>query len=177
MANPHPTPLPGRGPGRPKGSPSRLTRADVERELRFLATSNILDAFKGDLRVKRFTLRELRDMPESFQRCISSIKVRTENLTAGDGQQDTTVEIKLWDKTKALELCARALGMLRDHVVIEGLDDRKARLRAALARVPAELRSGIEALGLPAAGEQAIDVGEQVELEQVVLDDPVVGEQ
>ena len=127
--------------GRKPGTLNKLTRADVERELRFLATSNILDAFSGvHGNTKRFTLRELRDMPESFQRCISSIKVRTENLTAGDGAQDTTVEIKLWDKTKALELCARSLGMLKDHVVIEGLGERKMRLRVALARItPAEL--------------------------------------
>ncbi len=44
------------------------------------------------------------------------------------------VEIKLWDKGKALELCARSLGMLKDHVVVEDLDGRKARLRAALAK-------------------------------------------
>lgn len=123
------------GPGRPKGSKNKLTRERVERELRYLAFSNIIQAFEGIHGKRRaFTLRELKAMPEEFQRAIASIKVRTENLTAGDSKQDTTVEIKLWSKDKALELCARSLGMLKDHVVVEDLDARKQRLRAALAR-------------------------------------------
>jgi len=139
MANPNPGKRAGfpttGGPGRPKGSKNKLTRERVEQELRYLAFSNIIQAFEGvHGNRRRFTLREIKAMPEEFQRAISSIKVRTENLTAGDGEQDTTVEIKLWSKDKALELCARSLGMLKDHVVIEDLDARKARLRSALAR-------------------------------------------
>lgn len=123
------------GPGRPKGSKNKLTRERLELEIKRLALSNILDAFDGVHGNRRkFTLRELKSMPEDFQRCISSVKVRTENLTAGDDSQDVTVEIKLWDKTRAIELGARTLGMLKDHVVIEDLDARKARLRTALAR-------------------------------------------
>jgi len=137
MSNPNPvTPrLTTAGPGRPKGSKNKLTRERVEQELRYLAFSNIIQAFEGvHGNRRRFTLRELKAMPEEFQRAIASVKVRTENLTAGDGEQDTTVEIKLWSKDKALELCARSLGMLKDHVIVEDLDSRKQRLRAALAR-------------------------------------------
>jgi hypothetical protein len=87
---------------------------------------------------KRYTLRDLADMSEDMQRCIASVKVRTENITAGDDKQDETVEIRLWPKVQALELCARSLGMLKDHVVVEGLDVRKARLRSALTRTEDE---------------------------------------
>lgn len=127
------------GPGRPKGSKNKLTRERLELEIRRLALSNILDAFENmHGNRKKFTLRELRSMPEDFQRCIASVKVRTENLTVGDDSQDITVEIKLWDKTRALELGARALGMLRDKIEISApeellslLDGAKARARAA----------------------------------------------
>ena len=78
------------------------------------------------------------------------MKVRTENLTAGDKAQDTTIEIRLWDKTKALELGAKANGWLIDRVIVEGLDERKARLRSALARV-----------ALTAGAPQVIDVTPQ----------------
>lgn len=128
------------GPGRPKGSKNKITRERVEQELRALAFTNTaalsfakLKDGNGKLR-RVFSLREVHDMPEDVQRCIASIKVRTENLTAGDGEQDTTVEIRWWDKVKALELCARSLGMLKDTVVVEGLDARKERLRKALAK-------------------------------------------
>lgn len=128
------------GPGRPKGSKNKLTRERVEQELRVLALTNTaalsFERLKVDGKLRRvFSLKEVHAMPEEVQRCIASIKVRTENLTAGDGEQDTTVEIRWWDKVKALELCARSLGMLKDVVQIEGLDQRKARLRTALARV------------------------------------------
>ena len=121
-------------PGRPKGSKNKLTRERVEQELRYLALSDPIALFeKAHGKARTFTLKQIHQMPEDVRRCIASIKVRTENLTAGDGEQDTTVEVKLWDKTKALELCARALGMLKDTLVVEGLDARKERLRAALA--------------------------------------------
>jgi hypothetical protein len=129
------------GPGRPKGSKNRLTRERVEIEIRRIALSNIISAFQGvHGNTQRFTLRELRAMPEDFQRCIASIKVRTENLTAGDKAQDTTVEIKLWDKVKALELCARTLGMLKDKVEITVSEDLLARLDRG--RVRAALPAG-----------------------------------
>lgn len=137
--NPNRPPLPP-GKGRPKGSKNKLTRERVEQELRVLALTNTaalsFERLKVDGKLRRvFSLKEVHAMPEEVQRCIASIKVRTENLTAGDGEQDTTVEIRWWDKVKALELCARSLGMLKDVVQIEGLDQRKARLRTALARV------------------------------------------
>jgi hypothetical protein len=54
---------------------------------------------------RTFKLREIHAMPAAMRRCISSIKVRTENLTAGDDGQDRTVEVKLWDKVRALSGC------------------------------------------------------------------------
>lgn len=140
--NPNRPPLPP-GKGRPKGSKNKLTRERVEQELRVLALTNTaalsFERLKVDGKLRRvFSLKEVHAMPEEVQRCIASIKVRTENLTAGDGEQDTTVEIRWWDKVKALELCARSLGMLKDVVQIEGLDQRKARLRTALARVTSD---------------------------------------
>lgn len=135
--NPNRPPLPnGPGHGRPKGSKNKMTRERWEREVSHLAFSNIVQAFTAVHGNKRsFTLKELRAMPEEMQRAIASVKVRTENLSSGDGETDTTIEIRLWEKTKALELGARANGWLRDKLEItEGLDARKERLRAALKR-------------------------------------------
>jgi hypothetical protein len=134
----HPSTLiPGHRPGRgrPKGSPNKITRESWDNEVRYLAHSNIIDAFTAVHGNKRsFTLRELRAMPERFQRAISSVKVRTENLTPGDNAQDTTIEIKLWDKTKALELGARANGWLKDKVEVTLPEEQLSRLDRAKIR-------------------------------------------
>jgi phage terminase small subunit len=127
------------GPGRPRGSKNKLTRERLELEIHRLATSNIIDAFEGvHGNRKKFTLRELKAMPEDFQRCIASIKVRTENLTVGDDSQDITVEIKLWSKEKALELAGRTLGMFRDKIEISAPEELLSRLDRAKVRARAE---------------------------------------
>jgi hypothetical protein len=97
--------------------------------VRCIAGANLVNAFDGIHGNRRtFTLRELRAMPEEMQRAIASIKVRTENLSSGDGKQDITVEIKLWSKTEALQLCARANGWLKDNTTVSISDETLARL-------------------------------------------------
>lgn len=124
MANPHPPTQHLKrtaGPGRPVGSKNRLTRQRVEEELRRIALLDPRELFEHIHGNKRtFTLREIKAMPAEIAACIASIKVRTENLTAGDGQQDTTIEIKLWDKMKALDLCAKHFGWTEEKVVHTG---------------------------------------------------------
>ena len=127
------------GPGRPKGSKNKITRERWEQEVRRLAFSNIVDAFTAVHGNKRaFTLRELRAMPEDMQRCISSVKVRTENLVPGDNAQDTTIEIRLWPKTDALQLGARANGWLKDKLEISAPEELLGRLDRAKLRARAE---------------------------------------
>jgi len=135
-------PLPnGPGHGRTKGAKNKLTRERVEKELRVLALTNTAalsferfrDKLTGKLR-HTFSLREVSEMPEDVQRCIASIKVRTENLTPGDDAQDTTVEIRWWDKVKALELCARSLGMLKDKIEVSAPEELIGRLDRAKLR-------------------------------------------
>ena len=132
--NPSPsTRIFGPGPGRPKGVKNKITRARVEQELRYVAFSRMGDFFvRTDKFSRLYRLRTMGELSEGAQRAMSSIKVRTENLAAGDDKQDSTVEIRLWDKVKALELCAKALGMLtmkHEHTVPEELLGRLDRAK------------------------------------------------
>lgn len=125
----------GGSPGRRPGTKNKLTRERVEQELRYIALSDPIALFDRTAKGQRsFTLREIHAMSEEMRRCIASVKVKTENLTAGDGEQDTTVEVKLWDKTKALELCARALGMLKDVHEFVNVDELNTRILAGRER-------------------------------------------
>lgn len=129
------------GPGRPKGAKNKLSRERIEEEVRRLAFLDPARLFfgtdsQGRIRVKkRFTLREIYDMPPEVRACIASVKVRTENLEGGDGEQDTTIEIKLWDKTKALDLASKFFGMQKEKLEISG--DISALLEEGRARVAA----------------------------------------
>ena len=59
-------------------------------------------------------VRELQAMPEAMQRAIRSVKVRTVR-DAGDGTTEQVVDVKLWEKTRALKLAARAGMLTRAH--------------------------------------------------------------
>jgi hypothetical protein len=114
-------PLPGQrgaggsGAGRQKGTKNKLTRQRVEEEIRRVALMDVGDLFERTHGKRRtFTLREVASMPPDIRACIASVKVRTENLTAGDNKQDQTVEIRLWNKVQALELCAKHFGWIKD---------------------------------------------------------------
>ena len=122
MAKPHP-----RG-HRPTDSPDTFTRERWEQEVRYLAFRDPL-LFDQTAKGRRtFTVRELRAMPEAMQRAIRSIKVRTVK-DSGDGTTDQAVDVKLWEKTRALKLAARA-GMLTDPLEVTPREDLSAKLRA-----------------------------------------------
>ena len=134
--NPNRPPLPPPGTNSRKGSKNKLSRARVEEELRRIALLDPINFFQRNGRhSQRWSLRELSQMPPEARACISGLKVRTENLTAGDDKQDTVVEIKLCDKVKSLELCARYLKMIDDRTVLSvNLEDIEKRLRAGQQR-------------------------------------------
>ena len=128
-----PPPFP--GPGRPKGSKNRMTIARMEREYHDIAVSRLAKCFEGihgNAKISR--IRDIKNMPEEMQAAIASIKIRTENLTGGDGQQDTTVEIKLWDKLAALEKWAKHFGWVSEKVELSVTEDLLTRLDAIKAR-------------------------------------------
>lgn len=84
-----------------------LTAQRVLEEYRRLGFSDIRDAFDDLGR-----LLPLKDMPVHIRSAISSVKVTKKNLTAGDGIMEDVVELKLWDKTRALESLAKHFRLL-----------------------------------------------------------------
>jgi hypothetical protein len=128
-------PLPnGPGHGRPKGSKNKITKERWEQEVRSLALYDPLQMFERVKGTRHWSLRNIDEMPEDLRRCLGSVKVRTENLTAGDKAQDTTVEVRLLDKIRALELGARANGWLKDKVEISAPEEMLSLLDRAKAR-------------------------------------------
>jgi phage terminase small subunit len=113
-----------------------LSAARVLEEYRRLSFSDL-----GEMIDELGRLRPLKDLPTSARAAIASVKVTKKNLTAGDGIMEDVVELKLWDKTRALESLAKHFGLLVERIDVSGtvtLDDRIAQARARLAKAKAE---------------------------------------
>lgn len=99
--------------GRQKGTPNKVTNERIEKEVARIALMDPIEYFAitGGKAKRTCTLREVHAMSADARACIASIKVKTVNLTAGDGEQDTIVEVRFWDKVKALEMMMKRRGM------------------------------------------------------------------
>lgn len=96
---------------------------DVLRELLRLALVDVTDAFD-----EQGNLRPLKDMPKDLRRAVSSLEWETvlgDTIMTDDGIEVQSAPIarvgklKFWDKTKALEMLAKHLGLLTDKLDVE----------------------------------------------------------
>ena len=93
---------------------------------------------KGELKRSwnKGDLKPMDELTEAQAQSITSIEVVMKNATAGDGQIDRVLKIRLAPREKYVELAARYHGMLVDrtetnvnvHVVGSKLDEARARL-------------------------------------------------
>lgn len=92
-----------------------LTAERTLEEMRRLAFSNVQDLFdeKGNLRPIHMLTREQ-------AACIASVEVIIKNAQAGDGHTDTVHKIKVWDKTRTLEMLGKHFALLTEKVQHSG---------------------------------------------------------
>lgn len=112
-----------------------ISADDVLAALRRLLGSDVRQAF-----AENGSLKPIHELPDDVALAISSVE--TDELFDGSGKDRVQVgvvrKVKFWDKTKAAELCARHLGMLRDRTVLENpdgsaiFDGAKSRVRGKL---------------------------------------------
>jgi phage terminase small subunit len=100
-----------------------LTASRVLEELRRLGFADI-----GEIYDARGQLLSFRAMTPEARATIAGVETMKKNLTAGDGQQEDVVKVKLWDKTKALDMLARHFALLKDVIQFEATDELLARL-------------------------------------------------
>lgn len=79
-------------------------------------------------------LLPVKEWPDEISAAISSIKILEVRDAEGNVTGETK-EIKFWDKTAALTLAARHLGMLNDKVTLDVTDNLADRLARARLRV------------------------------------------
>lgn len=105
---------------------------DVLRELLRIATTDLSGAYDEHGR-----LLPLKDIPRDLRRAIAGVE--TEELWGApeDGERSqigTTRKLKLWDKTKALELLGKHLKLFTDKVEHSASDSLEALILASYAK-------------------------------------------
>lgn len=94
---------------------AELSAARVLEELRRLGFSDVSDAVGDD-----GGLLALKQMPPHMRAALASVKLTKKNLVAGDGKTEDVVELRLWDKPRALETLAKHFGLLKENVQHHG---------------------------------------------------------
>lgn len=118
------------------GKTHQLERADlaatrVLEELRRLVFSNVQDLFD-----EQGNLRPIRSLTREQAACIASLEVIKKNAEAGDGHIDVVHKIRVWDKTRTLEMAMKHFALLTDVVKHTGeLTLVEQRLQAARKRL------------------------------------------
>lgn len=109
---------------------TELSATRILEELRRLALSDTRSLFDA-----HGNLRPIHMMTAEEAACIASLEVIKKNAEAGDGVIDVVHKVKLWDKTRALEMLAKHFALLTEVVKIDASDALVARLQSARRRV------------------------------------------
>lgn len=120
-----------------KGKAEQLERADLSasrvlEELRRLSFSDLSQMVDEHGRLKQLHL-----MPVAVRSAIASVKLTKKNLTTGDGIVDDVIEVKLWDKVRALEMLAKHFKLLTEVLQVQDAAGGIATLQRGRDRVAA----------------------------------------
>ena len=88
---------------------AELSAARVLEEMRRLAFSDVRSLFDahGDL-------RPICELNADEAAAVASLEVIVKNAAAGDGHTDIVHKVKVWDKTKALEMLGKHFNLFKD---------------------------------------------------------------
>lgn len=134
----------GRAPQVQRKAAERLADLiDPDRVLREAAGIAYSDL--GQLFDDKGQLRPVKDLPADVRASISSVEVVRQNLTPDDDAQEWVHKIKLWDKTKALDMLMRHLALYKDRLnlgVTPEAEKLLALLHSGRERMARERRTG-----------------------------------
>lgn len=86
-------------------------------------------------------LKPLHTLTPEQGAALAGVETLKRNITAGDGEMETVYKIKLWDKTRALEMLAKHFALLVERVEHSGSISLVETLQAARNRLADAKRS------------------------------------
>ena len=119
-----------------------LTAQRVVEEMRRLAMVDIRDYYDAQGNVLPVT-----QWTPEMGACVGGMELIIKNAKAGDGITDEVLKIKLWDKTRALDLLAKHFGLLVTRIEVSNVDQKiqtlhEGRAHAATLRLKAKPHKG-----------------------------------
>jgi hypothetical protein len=118
------------GPGRPAGSKNLITKEWVNKHLRerveFDPVKALLQRVGQGPAV--WTLRDLATLMAAERMNLESFDTVKGNVDQSDHALETVIKVRWYPKDKALEMCARSLGMLKDAMHLTVSDETLDRL-------------------------------------------------
>lgn len=113
-----------------RASKLEITQERVLQEIAAVAFSDVRQLYD-----EKGKLRPIKDWPDDLAAAVAGLETVHRNLTSGDGEVETILKVKRWDKPRVLELLSKHLGMLVEkHEVTLG-GEIVARLQEARKRV------------------------------------------
>jgi len=97
---------------------ANLTAARTLEELRRLAFADVPSLYDDDHQLLPFSLLT----PEQ-RSLIAGVETIVKNAEGGDGHTDRVLKLRVWDKTKALELLAKYYGLLVERVQVDATEN------------------------------------------------------
>lgn len=92
-----------------------ITAERVLQEIGRLAFSDVRTLFDANGKIK-----PLHTLSADEAACIAGLEVIIKNAEAGDGHMDTVHKIKVWDKSKNLEMLAKHFALLTEKIEHSG---------------------------------------------------------
>lgn len=94
---------------------AEITAQRVLDEIGRLAFSDVRGLFDAD-----GNLKPIHTLTDEQAAAIASLEVIKKNAEAGDGKIDTVHKLKVWDKTRSLEMLAKHFALLTERVEHSG---------------------------------------------------------
>lgn len=92
-----------------------ITAERVLREMGRLAFSDVSRLFNAN-----GSLKSLHELTPDDAACIAGLEVIIKNAEAGDGHTDKVHKIKVWDKSKNLEMLGKHFGLFAEKLELSG---------------------------------------------------------
>jgi phage terminase small subunit len=92
-----------------------ITAERVLREMGRLAFSDVSRLFNAN-----GSLKPLHELTPDDSACIAGLEVIIKNAEAGDGHTDKVHKIKVWDKSKNLEMLGKHFGLFVEKMQVSG---------------------------------------------------------